>query len=105
FAPLAGLLATAAREFQSLLDEDEELRQLARVSVQTGELATVEITPDALKSYLDRKLGSDGRMTQWSYEFTAQMLRKLGFETLSQLDDCISGYDDDKVSRLIYGAR
>lgn len=105
FISLAGLLEIADREFQSLQDEDERLRQQARQSVQTGELAKVEITPDALKSYLDRKFGSDGRMTQWSYEFTAQTLRKLGFETLSQLDECISDYDDDRVSRLIWGAR
>jgi len=105
FIALAGMLEIADREFQSLQDEDERLRQQARESVQTGELSTVEITPDALKSYLDHRLGSDGRMTQWSYDFTAKMLRKLGFETLSQLDDCISGYDDDRVSRAVWGAR
>jgi ppGpp synthetase/RelA/SpoT-type nucleotidyltranferase len=105
FIALAGLLEIADREFQSLQDEDEQLRQQARQSVQTGELSTVEITPDALKSYLDRRLGSDGRMTPWSYEFTARILRKLGFETLSELDECIDGYDDDKVSRAIWGAR
>lgn len=105
FISLAGLLEIADREFQSLQDEDERLRQEARASVQTGELSSVEITPDALKSYLDRKLGTDGRMTQWSYEFTANILRKLGFVTLSQLDECIAGYDDDKVSRAIWAAR
>ena len=105
FAALAGLLEIADREFQSLQDEDERLRQQARASVQIGDLATVEITPDALKLYLDRKLGSDGRMPQWSYDFTANMLQELGFETLSELDECIANYDDDKVSRAIWGAR
>lgn len=102
---LAGMLEIADREFQTLQDEDERLRQKARVSVQTGELKTVEITPDALKSYLDHKMGTDGRMTQWSYEFTAEVLRKLGFETLSQVDECISGYDCDRVSRAVWGVR
>jgi ppGpp synthetase/RelA/SpoT-type nucleotidyltranferase len=105
FISLAGLLEIADREFQSLQDEDERLREEARQSVRTGELAKVEITPDALKSYLDRKLGSDGRMTQFSYEWTARILRKLGFETLSQLDECIAGYDDDRVSRVVWGSR
>jgi len=105
FISLAGLLEIADREFQSLQDEDERLRQQARASVQTGELTKVEITPDALKAYLDRKLGSDFRITQWSYEVTARILRKLGFETLSQVDECIEGYNDDLVSRLIWGSR
>jgi ppGpp synthetase/RelA/SpoT-type nucleotidyltranferase len=105
FIALAGLLEIADREFQTLQDEDERLRQQARESVQTGDLKTVEITPDSLKSYLDHKLGFDGRMTQWSYEFTAKMLRGLGFETLSQLDQCISDYDHDRVSRAVWGAR
>jgi putative GTP pyrophosphokinase len=105
FISLAGLLEIADREFQSLQEEDERLRQQARASVQTGDLSTVEITPDSLKTYLDRKLGSDGRMTQWSYDFVAKILRKLGFETLSQLDQSITGYDDDKISRVLWGAR
>lgn len=105
FISLAGLLEIADREFQSLQDEDERLRQQARASVETGELAAVEITPDALKAYLDRKLGADYRVAQWSYEFTAEMLRKLDFETLSQVDECIEGYNDDKISRLIWGSR
>jgi ppGpp synthetase/RelA/SpoT-type nucleotidyltranferase len=105
FIALAGMLEIADREFQDLQDEDERLRQQARASVQVGELSRVEITPDALKSYLDRKLGSDGRVTQWSYNFTANLLRRLGFETLSQIDECITGYDDDAVSRTLWGSR
>jgi ppGpp synthetase/RelA/SpoT-type nucleotidyltranferase len=105
FIALAGLLEIADREFQSLQDEDEALRQQARQSVRIGNLSKVEITPDALKSYLDKKFGSDGRMSQWSYEFTANTLRRLGFETLSQVDECIAGYDDDKVSRAAWGSR
>ena len=105
FIALAGLLEIADREFQALQDEDEVLRQQARASVQVGELDAVEITPDALKSYLDRKLGADGRMTDWSYNYTARLLRQFGFETLSQVDDCISGYNDDRISRAVWRSR
>jgi ppGpp synthetase/RelA/SpoT-type nucleotidyltranferase len=105
FIALAGVLEIADREFQELQEEDERLRQQARQSVQSGELTHVEITPDALKSYLDKKLGSDGRMAQWSYSYTANLLRQLGFETLSQLEECIEGYDDDCVCRAVWGLR
>lgn len=105
FIVLAGMLEMADREFQALQDEDEKIRQEARASVQIGEFSAVELTPDALKSYLDRKLGTDGRMTQWSYEFDAKLVRTLGFETLSQLDDCLAAYDDDEISRTLWGSR
>ena len=105
FIALAGLLEMADREFQALQEEDESLRQQARTSVKLGELADVEITPDALKSYLDQKLGPDGRMSTWSYHFTAKLLREFGFETLSQVDECITGYDDEQVSRVLWGKR
>jgi ppGpp synthetase/RelA/SpoT-type nucleotidyltranferase len=105
FVALAGILEIADREFQALQDEDEKLRQEARASVKAGQLSAVEITPDALKSYLDRKLGADGRMAQWSYSYNAGLLRKLGFETLSQLDECVSGYDDNAVSYVLWGSR
>jgi len=44
-------------------------------------------------------------MAQWSYGYTAGLVRKLGFETLSQLDECISGYNDDVISHALWGAR
>ncbi len=94
--------------FPTLLTNDttiERLRQQARVSVKEGKLEKVEITPDALKAYLDRKFGSDGRMTTFSYEWTVKVLRKLGFTNFQQIDKCISGYDDDHISRLLVGTR
>lgn len=105
FMAVAGLLEIADREFQTIQDEDERLRQAARLSVQEGRLEDVEITPDALKAYLDRKLGSDGRMTIFSYDWVARMLRKMGFTNFSQIDECIAAYDDDGISRIVYGAR
>jgi len=73
--------------------------------VEAGQFGSVEITPDALKSYLDRKLQPDGRMSDYSYEFTARLLRQLGFMNFQQIDEAISGYDDDRLSRLVSGAR
>ncbi len=105
FMTLAGLLEIADREFQAVQDEDERLRQEARRAVQQGELARVEITPDALKAYLDKKLGSDGRMTAFSYDFTARLLHKLGFTNFEQIEECIANYDDDRVSKAVWGTR
>lgn len=105
FMSLAGLLEIADREFQAIQNEDEQLRQEARISVVEGQLEEVEITPDALKAYLDKTLGSDGRMTDWSYQWTARMLRRMGFTNFKQIDECIKGYNDDHISRLLSGTR
>jgi putative GTP pyrophosphokinase len=105
FISLAGLLELADREFQSIHDEDNSLRQTARKSVHDGKLENVEITPDALKTYLDRKLGVDRRMTDVSYEWAASMLRSLSFTNFRQIDECISGFDDDNICRLAWGER
>lgn len=105
FMALAGMLEIADREFQAIQNEDERLRAAARVSVQEGKLDQVEITPDALKSYLDKRFGPDGRMTSFSYEFVARMLQQMGFRNFAQIDECISGYDDDLISRIVWGGR
>ena len=105
FMSLAGMLEIADREFQAIQDEDERLRTEARKSVQEGKLEQVEITPDALKTYLDKKLGADGRMTEFSYQWTARLLLKLGFTDFREIDECITGYDDDYLSRILWGTR
>lgn len=105
FIALAGMLEIADREFQALQEDDSALRAKARTSVESGHFSGVEITPDALKAYLDRKLGSDGRQTSLSYEFSARYLKKLGFSSLQQLDECLNGYDDDAASRAVWGNR
>lgn len=105
FMSLAGMLEIGDREFQAIQDEDVSIRKHARLSVQQGKLEQVEITPDALRAYLDRKLGSDGRMSDFSYEWTARLLRVLGFTDFRQVDECIAGYDDDALSRTVWGAR
>ena len=102
---LAGVLEIADREFQAIQDEDKLLKQQARTSVEEGVLDQVEITADALRSYLDRRVGSDARTTDFSYEYTARMLRRLGFTTFDQVDACIEGYDDDQLSRIRWQRR
>ncbi len=105
FASLAGLLEIADREFQAIQTADQRLRQEVRASVQEGKLENVEVTPDALKAYLDRKLGADGRMTQFSYEWTARYLHEMGFKNMRQIEECIAGYNDDQLSRIAYVTR
>lgn len=103
FLALAGMLEIADREFQAIQDEDEELRQAARTSVNLGNFADVEITPDSLKSYLDKHFGADARYNNWSYNLAARQLRRKGFETLRQVDDCVNGLDDGRISRILHG--
>ena len=105
FMSLAGLLEIADREFQAIQDEDKELNQLARTLVEKGELAEVEITADALRWYLDRRVGPDGRSTDFSYDYTARMLRRLGFTTFDQVEASIKDYDGDELSRVLLRQR
>ena len=105
FMALAGLLEIADREFQAIQDDDKDLKVRARTSVEEGDLEEVEITADALRSYLDRRVGSDARVTDFSYEYGARLLRRLGFTTIEQVDACIEGYDDDQLSRIVWSRR
>jgi len=105
FIALAGMLEIADREFQAIQDEDLETRKIADKNIQTGNFSDVEITPKALKSYLDKKFSPDQRMTEFSYEFLAKQLRKIGFENFKQIDDCITGYDSTQISRILWGSK
>ena len=44
-------------------------------------------------------------MSVWSYDWTARLLKKLGFRTLEQVEKSISGFDDDQLSRIAAGSR
>jgi len=105
FMSLAGLLELADREFQAIQDDDRDLTERAEDLISAGELKTVEITPGALKVYLDKTLGPDGRMTEASYDWTARLLLQLGFSSLEQVDQCVSAFDDDMLCRIVDGAR
>jgi putative GTP pyrophosphokinase len=84
FMSLAGLLEIADREFQAIQDADRDLTKRAESLISAGELQEVEITPSALKAYLDKTLGSDGRMSDFSYDWTVRLLLRLGFTSLDQ---------------------
>lgn len=105
FMSLAGMLEIADREFQAIQDTDKRLMEQARSRVEQGQLENVEITPDALKAYLDKRLGPDGRMRDWSYSWTTKLLKGLGFRTLKQLEESIDGYNDNQLSRIATGGR
>jgi putative GTP pyrophosphokinase len=105
FVALAGMLELADREFQAVQDADRRLMEDARKQVKVGQLEDVEITPDALRTFLDKRLGRDRRISDFSYEWTARLLRRLGFSTLGQVSACIEGYDDDILSRAATGGR
>ena len=105
FANLAGLLAIADREFQSVNDEEERIRVKTAASVESGRLGNVAVTADSLKIYADVKLGEDGRISSWSYDWFARILRRLGFADLGRLDQMTRNYDDDLLSRAIHGSR
>jgi hypothetical protein len=105
FMSLAGMLEIGDREFQAIQDADRTLRAEARSRVEEGRLEGVEITPDALKTFLDKRLGPDGRISEFSYNHTARLLKALGFQNLEQVEKCINGYNDDALSRIAGGGR
>ena len=102
---LAGLLEIADREFQAIQDDDRALTDKATALVNQGKLDDVEVLPNSLKAYLNKKLGPDGRVSDFSYDWFVRLLKKLGFRTLRQIDDCIAGYEDDRISRLLTSTR
>jgi hypothetical protein len=105
FMTLAGLLEIADREFQAIQEEDASLREAARSLIDEGRLSEVEVTADAMRTYLDSRLGPDDRISDFTYEWIAKILRALGFQTLAQINECISGLDDDRLSRIALGTR
>ncbi len=66
FMALAGMLEIADREFQGIQHADIRLTAEARSRVEAGQLNDVEITPDALKAFLDQRIGPDGRISEYS---------------------------------------
>jgi hypothetical protein len=105
FLTLAGLLELADREFQAIQDQDLAIKEQARRSVESGNLSAVELIPDAVKAYLDRAFGADGRVSEFSYDWVTRLLRSLGFSNLSQVDASIRGYDQEQVIRTSYSTR
>ncbi|WP_441293061.1 hypothetical protein ACSRUE_06010 [Sorangium sp. KYC3313] len=67
FMSIAGMLEIADREFQAIQDADRILTDEARSRVEEGQLDQVEVTPDSVKAFLDKRLGRDGRISDFSY--------------------------------------
>lgn len=105
FMALAGMLELADREFQAIQSADKQLSDNAAAMVRKGDLGGVEITPGALKIFLDTRLGADGRMRDWSYEWSAKLLKNLGFTDLEQVEAAISKYNDNELSAVAEGGR
>ena len=105
FMALAGLLEIADREFEAIQTEDDSLRANARTLIFEGKLSEVELTADALHSYLDKRLGPDDRISDFTYDWMTKLLRGMGFQNLGQVDECIAGLDDDRLSRIALGSR
>lgn len=105
FLSLAGLLEIADREFEEIHNSNKSLEEETLRKVEDNQLLALEITPKSLKAFLDKKIGTDGRMSDFSYDWTVRLLRKLGFDTFDQIQTCISGIDPDTVSREIYGTK
>lgn len=101
FDNLAETIEMADREFQAIQDEDEKLREAAVISISSGNLKKADILPDTLKAYLDARFGSDGRMTWFSYNVVADVLKTMGFKNMQQINDCIKAYDDDHICRTL----
>lgn len=106
FMSLAGLLEIADREFQAIQDADRDLTEKARNLISTNDdLSTVEITPNSLKTLLDKTLGPDGRMSDFSYDWETRVLLNLGFTSLDQVKELLAAYNDDKLSKIAEGGR
>lgn len=105
FMALAGLLEIADREFQAIQDQDRQLTSQAGEQVDRGHFDGVEITAKSLNLFLDKKIGPDGRMSDWSYSWTAGIVKRLGFSDLKQLETAMSPYDDNELSGIVWGGR
>jgi putative GTP pyrophosphokinase len=105
FMAVAGMLEIADVHFQEIQDEVRQRRRVATESVEEGRLDRAELTADALRSYLERRLGGDRRVGESNYEAWVRVLRELGFTSVQQVDDCIRGLDGDAISRNVWGTK
>jgi hypothetical protein len=79
-------------------------------AIRTGALGLPEssgseITAETLKQFLNRRLGSDGRISDFSYTWTVRILGDLGFRNLQQVETAISRYNDHSLSEIATGTR
>lgn len=103
FMILAGMLELADKEFENIELDRMHLAQGDEINIKEGHLKLVEITAQSIKQYIDQKIGADNRISKDQYGYRASLLRRLGFTNLQQVDDCIKGYDTNKISKLLWG--
>jgi hypothetical protein len=99
------MLEIADREFQAIQDANSALEFIAQASVEKGILDGVEITPNSIKLFLDKALGADGRISDWTYDWLVRLLHQLGFRDLKQVETAIKSYDDIMLSGLAKSRR
>lgn len=105
FLNLAGLIEITDREFQFIHEEDDRLKQQLYQSLETGKLEEVEITGQTLKYLLDKLLGPDARLTEWSYSFAAKIVHKMGVTSLSGLKQIIENADIEAMRGKLWDWR
>jgi putative GTP pyrophosphokinase len=105
FMIMAGMLEVADSYFQEIQDEVQARRREATGYVEEGRLDQAALTSDALRSYLDIRMGSDRRIGDSNYEAWVRVLSELGFDSISQVDECVSGLDDMAISRNVWGSK
>ena len=57
------------------------------------------------RANLDKRLGPDGRISDFSHDWSARLLKRLGFRKSEQVEKCVRGYDDDALSRVLRASR
>jgi hypothetical protein len=72
-------------------------------STERFEEAPFTITPDQLKTFLNREIGSDARIRSYTYTWTTQLLEHLGFRNLEQVRFAIEGYSSRRLSYIASG--
>lgn len=65
--------------------------------------ALSSITPSDLKSYLEHTIGSDARISLYTYTWTTELLKSLGFKNIDQLDTAVAGYSSRQLSYVATG--
>lgn len=100
FMDLVGLLEIADREFQDIYLKYKDIIHDIKKLIKSDRLVDVEITQDSIREYLNKKIGSDDRIRD--YSFIAKILIEFGFLNLKQVDDCIKGISPNKISKILH---
>lgn len=102
FLNLAGLLEIADREFQIIRNEEVRIREGIRNTIVTSPASDVPITGDAIQILLDHELGSDARLSEWSYNWIANIAIELGLKTIADIRKSITKFDWDIGRRFLW---